>query len=160
MRRLVNAEVLEHSMKLQQMGAKVKVINSKLCYVNFHLDNMHIKYVYNINKNGNYFLERIKPYQMPVKEFTNEADVIEVISIDVEQFKNASNSHHVQEFIQTSETITNILKKFEDLYLYYNISTACMDKLVQKLDEFDQEIDKTKTNSERLYFKKDPETLK
>ena len=159
MRKLVNAEVLQHSMKLEQMGAKVKVINSKLCYINFYLEGIHIKYIYNINKNGNYFLERIKPYQMPVKECRDEADVVEVISIDVEQFRNAANSHHVQEFIKTSETINNIQKKFEDLYLYYNISTECMEDLVRKLDEFDKAIDNTKDSCERLYFKKEPENL-
>ena len=61
MRRFIDAEITQHTMKLQQIGAKVQVINSKLCYVNFDIGGFKIQYVYNVNKKGNYLLERIKP---------------------------------------------------------------------------------------------------
>jgi len=35
MRSIIKAEVSQHTLKLQQLGAKVNVINSTLCYVNF-----------------------------------------------------------------------------------------------------------------------------
>lgn len=159
MRKLVNAEVLEHSMKLQQMGAKVNVINSKLCYVDFDISGFKLQYVYNINKKGNYFVERIKPYALPIKEFTSETDVIEIIAIDLEQFKNAIKSHQAGKFVDTSRSLIEVLKKFEDLYLYYNISQDNMETLMAKLKEFENEIFTVKEASERLYFKKDPENL-
>lgn len=159
MRKLVNAELLEHSMKLQQMGAKINVVNSKLCYVDFDISGFSLQYVYNINKKGNYFLERIKPYPLPLKEFENESDVIEIISIDLEQFKNAIKSHQSGEFIDCGRKIINVTKKFEDLYLYYNISHDNMDKLLTKLIEFENVIKEIRDDSKRLYFKKDPENL-
>lgn len=159
MRRLINAEVLEHTMKLQQMGAKVSTINSKLCYVDFDLSGFKLQYVYNINKKGNYFLERIQPYSLPVKEFESELDVIEIIGIDVEQFKNALKSHHAGEFVDTGRALITVLKKFEDLYLYYNIPTESMNCLMGKLKEFETEITNVKITAERLYFKKDPDNL-
>ncbi len=159
MRKLVNAEVLEQSMKLQQMGAKVEVINSKLCYVNFDVSGFNLQYVYNINKKGSYFLERIKPYPLPLKVYESEQDLVEVIAIDVEQFKNAVRSHHSSEFIDTGRNLIDVLKMFEDLYLYYNISTEDMNGLKNHLSDFSSEIKKIKEKSERLYFKKEPDNL-
>lgn len=159
MRKLVNAEVLEQTMKLQQLGAKVNVINSKLCYVMFDISGFTLEYVYNVNKKGNYFLERIKPYPLALKEFTCENDVVDIISIDVEQFKNAAISHHSGEFVDTGRKLTKVLKKFEDLFLYYNISTENMELLIEKLKDFDDELDKVKDKSKRLYFKKNPDNL-
>lgn len=159
MRKLVNAEVLEHTMKLQQMGAIVNVINSKLCYVDFDISGFKLRYVYNINKKGNYFIERIKPYPLPLKEFENEMDVIEIITIDIEQFKNAIKSHHSAEFIESSREMVRIMKKFEDLYLYYNISAENIESFMSELHVVEKKIDAMKDESERLYFKKDPDNL-
>ena len=78
MRKYVNAEVMQHTMKLQQMGAKVNVVNSKLCYVRFDLSGFIVSYSYNVNSKGKYFLERIKPYPLPLKVFDKEEDVIEI----------------------------------------------------------------------------------
>lgn len=159
MRKLINAEVLEHSMKLQQMGGKVNIVNSKLCYVDFDISGFTLQYVYNINKKGNYFLERIKPYPLPLKEFESENDVVEIISIDLEQFKNAIRSHHSSEFVDTGRAINAVLKKFEDLYLYYNISSEHLGELTTHLKDLENIISKVKDESERLYFKKDPDHL-
>lgn len=159
MRKLINAEVLEHSMKLQQMGGQVNIINSKLCYVDFDISGFQLQYVYNINKKGNYFLERIKPYPLPLKEFENENDVVDIIAVDLEQFKNAIRSHHSSEFVDTGRLLIEVLKKFEDLYLYYNISTDNMQAMMEQLREFKGQLGKVKAESERLYFKKDPDNL-
>lgn len=159
MRKLINAEALEHSMKLQQMGGKVNMINSKLCYVDFDISGFKLQYVYNINKKGNYFVERIKPYPLALKEFESENDVIDIISIDLEQFKNAIKSHHSSEFVDTGRKLVDVLKKFEDLYLYYNISSENISGLMEKLTELENHIKDVKDGSERLYFKKDPDHL-
>lgn len=159
MRKLINAEALEHSMKLQQMGGKVNIINSKLCYVNFDVSGLELQYVYNINKKGNYFIERIKPYPLAFKEFSCENDVIETISIDLDQFKNAVKSHHSEDFVCTGRNIISVLKKFEDLYLYFNISSDHMEELTEKLGELEDCIKKVKDDSKRLYFKKEPDHL-
>ncbi|MBN2795150.1 MAG: hypothetical protein JXR88_07075 [Clostridia bacterium] len=159
MRKLINAEVLEHSMKLQQMGGKINIVNSKLCYVSFDISGFELMYVYNINKKGNYFLERIKPYPLPLKEFESENDVVDIIAIDLEQFKNAIKSHHSSEFVDAGRMLIEVLKKFEDLYLYYNISTEHMNEMMNQLNKFAEQIKQVKSESERLYFKKEPENL-
>ena len=101
----------------------------------------------------------MQPYPLALKEFENESDVIEIIAIDLEQFKNAIRSHQSGEFIDCGRNIIKVTKKFEDLYLYYNISHDNMEKLMGKLDEFENVIKEIKSESERLYFKKEPENL-
>jgi hypothetical protein len=159
MRKILNAEIMQQTLKLQQMGAKVKVINSKLCYVSFDISGFTIQYVYNVNSKGNYFLERIKPYPLPLKEFEDEQDVIDIIEVDVEQFKNALKSHNIDHFIDVSRSLNQTMKKFEDLFLYYNIPNEDVKNILDKIHTFEEELDKMKETSERLYFKKDPENL-
>ncbi len=159
MRKLINAEVMTHTLKLQQMGAKVHVVNSKLCYVNFDIAGFQIQYVYNVNSKGNYFLERIKPYPLPLKEFETEQDIIDIIDIDVEQFKNALRSHNIENFINLSRELNSAMKKFEDLFLYYNIPADELEKMLNKIKSFEDEIEEVKQKTERLYFRKDPDNL-
>lgn len=159
MRKLINAEVLEHSMLLQQMGGKINVVNSKLCYVSFDVSGFQLLYVYNINKKGNYFLERIKPYPLPLKEFESEDHVIELIKIDLDQFKNAIKSHNSSEFVDTGREIVDVLKCFEDLYLYYNVASDDLASLMSKIEGFKSEIRRVKDQSQRLYFEKEPDHL-
>ncbi len=159
MRKMINAEIMQQTLKLQQMGAKIKVINSKLCYVSFDISGFTIQYVYNVNSKGNYFLERIKPYPLPLKEFEDEQDVIDIIEIDIEQFKNALKSHNIEHFIEISRSLNHTLKKFEDLFLYYNIPGTEINNILEKIQVFEKDIEEVKGKSERLYFKKDPENL-
>ncbi len=159
MRKYVNAEVMQHTMKLQQMGAKVNVVNSKLCYVRFDLSGFIVSYSYNVNSKGKYFLERIKPYPLPLKVFDKEEDVIEIIRIDMEQFKNAICSHNINDFIDISRHLNIHLKKFEDLFLYYNIPSEEVKILIEHLENIDEDIDRIKAKSERLYFVKEPDNL-
>ena len=152
----MNAEIMEHDFKLRQMGADVYVVNSKMCYVLFMVGRHEVSYVYNINTKGRYFLERIKPYPLPLREFESEADVIEVIEIDLEQFKNASNSHNIDTFIDINKRFNMSLKKFEDLFLYFNVSKETADQIQEHLDDIDNLIEETKSTANRIYFKKNP----
>lgn len=155
MRNLINAEIMQQTMRLHQMGAKVQVINSKLCYVSFDIGGFNIQYVYNVNAKGNYFLERIKPYPLPLKEFESEQDVIDVIEIDIEQFRNALRSHNIEEFIEFSRMLNRTLREFEELFLNYNIPKDGLDSLINKSNEMYQDIDDLKGKSKKLIFKKD-----
>lgn len=159
MGRMLDAELTIQTMKLRQMGAKIKTINSKMCYVKFDLSGFEVAYVYNINKDGHYFLERIKPYPLAIKEFYDEEQVIEIIEIDLEQFKNAIKSHNIQSFIDINRKLHQSIKKFEDLFLYYNVSPEKCDQIVAMMDHLDEVIATSKSESERLYFRKDPEHL-
>ena len=69
-------EAEQHEMKLRQMGGEVLQLSAKCCYVRFHIGEFKLSYVYNINRSNRYFLERLKPYPLPLKEYENEDDVI------------------------------------------------------------------------------------
>lgn len=159
MRKLINAEVMQHSMKLQQMGAKVNVVNSKLCYVTFDVCGFAVSYAYNVNAKDKYFLERIKPYPLALKVFDREEDVIEIIRIDLEQFKNAIKSHNINDFIDISRHLSTQLKQFEDLFLYYNIPNEEIKTLIGHLENIDEDIERIKGKAERLCFVKEPDNL-
>ena len=159
MKKFVDAEVMQHSFKLQQMGAKVNVINSKLCYVRFDVSGFKIEYVYNVNAKGKYFLERIKPYPLALKEFEREEDVVQIIEIDLNQFKSAIKSHNINSFIDISRKLNKTLKKFEDLFLYYNVPAGEIETLINNLNKFDDNIEGIREKSTRIFFDKDPENL-
>ncbi len=159
MRGLMNAEVMANTMKLKQLGAKIETINSKMSYVRFDIDGVKLEYVYNLNKKGKYFLERTRPYARPLRTFETEEDLVKLIEIDREQFVNMMNSKHADEFFELLKTMTNLVKKVEDLILYYNIPTKDIDILDNEMKKIQNEIDKIKDESERVYFKKDPEHI-
>lgn len=156
----INAEIMQQSMKLKQMGADVTVINSKLCYISFDLSGFKVSYVYNVNKKGRYFLERIKPYPLPLREFDNEDDVIDIINIDLSQFKNAIKSHNIDRFITIARKLDNVFHKFEDLFLYYNLPEEETKRLYEEILAFEADMERIKEDSERICFDKDPEYLK
>ncbi len=159
MRKMIDAEVRFNSMKLRQMGGIVEEIKSKMCYVKFDVEGMRVSYVYNVNKRGNYFLERVKPYPAPIREYDEEDQIVDVIKTDLEQFKNASKSHNFNGFIEINKKMSETLKKFEDLFLYYNVPEEENRLIYNKLLEIEAEIEKTKRSVERVYHKKDPENL-
>ena len=160
MRQLINAEVMTQTLKLQQMGAKVHVIDSKLCYVNFDIGGFQIQYVYNVNREGNYFLERIKPYPLPLKAYESEQDVVDIIDIDIEQFKNALKSHNIETFVNLNRALNKAMKKFEDLFLYYNVPGEDVAKMFDRIQQFETDLETIKDKSDRLYFRKEPDNLK
>ncbi|MDF2521020.1 MAG: hypothetical protein K0R84_1648 [Clostridia bacterium] len=156
----LNVEASQHEMKLIQMGAAVEQVNSKTCYVRFVIDNIPVEYVYNINKKNKYFLERIKPYPLPLKTFENEADIVDIIYIDIKQFKNAVKSRNIDSFVGINKELNYTIKKFEDLFLYYNVPSLETEKIMNKIKEINDIIINTKETSERLFFEKEPEHLR
>lgn len=159
MKKFIDSQADQHEMKLVQMGATVYQVNSKLCYVKFEVDNIEIAYVYSINKKNRYFLERIKPYPLPIRDFEKEADVVKVIEIDIRQFCNAAKSKNIKDFIHINQELNKVIKEFEDLFLYYNVPHIETEIIIDKVQEIHDEILKTKINSERVFFEKDPDNL-
>ncbi len=156
----LGAELLQQSMKLKQMGAEVAVINSKLCYVTFDVSGFTVSYVYNVNKKGKYFLERIRPYSLPLKEFESEDDVIAIIEMDLSQFKNAIKSHNIDQFISVSRRLERVFHQFEDLFLYYNVPEDEMKRLEEEVAVFEKDIAGVKEKAQRVFHEKEPEFLK
>ncbi len=155
----LSSEASEHEMKLVQMGAKVELVNSKMCYVRFVIEGLEIEYVYNINHKNKFFLERVKPYPLALRVTDTENELIAVIEIDLAQFKNAVKSHNINSFINIGTELNKSIKKFEDLFLYYNLPKEECDVLQSKIDDLLEYIYKAKEHSERIFFEKEPENL-
>ena len=154
MRKIITtAEVSENTIKLQQMGAKVQVITSTMCYVNFDLDGVTLQYVYNLNKRGNYFLERTKPYPLAIEEFEHESDVVKIISKDLQKFKNAMKSPHIDKFITIAKEISSTFTAFEDTFLNYSIPDEKVDKIYKKILALRMEIEVIQDIAKELYGK-------
>lgn len=156
----LNVEASQHEMKLIQMGAKVEQINSKMCYVKFMVEGIPVEYVYNLNKKNKYFLERIKPYPLAIKSYENISDLVDVIEIDLKQFRNAVKSRNIESFVDINKELITSIKLFEDLFLYYNVPSAEIEALKNKVAEIQGIIAKTKDIAERVFFEKDPDNLK
>lgn len=159
MQKYINSEASQHEMKLRQLGAKVEKVSGKTLFVEFLVNGVEISYTYNINKKGKYFLERIKPYPLPIKEFDTEDDVIDLIDIDIKQFSNAVKSKNIITFIEISKQLNRLNKEFEDLYLYYNIPKEKMRSIMGKLHAIHEEIIETKECCDRVFYGKDPENI-
>lgn len=149
----------QHEMVLKQMGGEVLQLPSKCCYVRFQIGDFRLSYVYNINKSNRYFLERLKPYPLPLKEYENEEDVIETIKVDLEQFKNAANSKNIDSFIKINQELNQTAKAFEDLFLYFNVEKFHAESILNKIQEIKDEIKKTAEESEMIYNKSIPNYL-
>lgn len=152
-------EAEQHEMRLRQMGGEVLQLNAKCCYVRFHIADFKLSYVYNINKSNRYFLERLKPYPLPLKEYESEEDVIETIRLDLEHFQNAAHSKNINSFIKINQELNKTAKAFEDLFLYYNVGTFHTETILQKLNDIKDEIQKTVNDSERLFRDSQPSSL-
>ncbi len=160
MKKILDAELSVNTMKLEQKGGKVKIIKSKTCYVKFMVNGMKLSYVYNINKDGKFFLERVSPYPLPVREFDMEGTVVDLILFDVEQFRNASKSKNIQEFIDVSLQINKTVRSFEHLFLYYNVEKERLTELHNKLNEIKELITDVRESSERIYYDEDSPLLR
>ncbi len=154
MRKIINtAEVSENTIKLQQLGAKIQVINSTMCYVNFELDGLTLQYVYNMNRRGNYFLERTKPYPLAIAEFTSENDLVKLIKSDLQKFKNALKLPHIEKYITIAKLISTTFTSFEDTFLNYDIPDEKVDKIYKKILALNMEIDVIQELAKESYEK-------
>jgi len=160
MDKYVNSDINLHLMKLIQIGANVQVVSGKMVYVKFILDNgVELAYVYHMNKKNKYFLERIKPYPLSLKEFNTANEVIEIIQIDYKQYQNAINSKNIDEFIALNKEMHMTIKSFEDLFLYYNVDKGMLEEVHNCVRHAQKLIKEGCTKYERLFFDKDPENL-
>lgn len=152
MRSLVNSEVSQNTIKLQQMGAKVNVINSTLCYVNFDISGFILQYVYNVNHKGNYFLERTRPYPLAMQELDSEKGIVDLIKTDVEKFKNALKCHHIDSFINIARRINHTFENFEETFLNYNIPAEKVESIFEKIRELESGLEDIRNTAKKLEF--------
>ncbi|WP_425449163.1 hypothetical protein [Dethiothermospora halolimnae] len=145
--------------KLRELGCKVVKIQGVMFYVKYQLDDLKISYMYHINQDNTYYLERIKPYIVSVGDLKSEEDIVNTIKIDIEQFKNAKKSKNFKDFITVDKEISTTVRAFEDLYLYYNISKEDTRLIKDEINSVKKLLKEVKNRSKRVYHDKDPEVL-
>lgn len=146
--------------ELKKLGAKFIDIQGVMFYVKFRINNYKISYLYHLNSDNTYFLERIKPYTMAVGNYSTEEEIVDLIKVDIEQFSNAMKSKHFKNFLDIDMNISKLVRIFEDLYLYYNLDDDDIDKINGELDQLLEIFLQIKFKSERVYLKKEPDVLK
>lgn len=159
---IMSSRLIRHELckdELKKLGARVLDIQGIMFYVKFVLNGTKISYVYHLNADNTFFLERIKPYTCGIGDYATEEDVIANIKIDIEQFKNAMNSSNFESFIEVDQHISKLVRLFEDLFLYYNVSKPDLELVNIEVNKVLDIINDVQERSERVYFDKDPDVL-
>lgn len=148
--------------KLREIGCKVVNVQGVMYYVTFMLDDFKISYMYHIDidTDNTYYLERLKPYVVSAGTFESEEEVVKTIKIDIDQFKNAMQSKNFKKFIEVDTQISNTVRAFEDLFLYYNISREDTEIIKDEINKVNDMLVEVRNRSERVFYEKDPESFK
>ncbi len=123
--------------ELKRLGARVLDIQGIMFYVKFKINGTKISYVYHLNKDNTFFLERIKPYTCAIGDYDSEEDVIDTIRVDIKQFKKC---HEQFQFLNLLlKWISIFLNLFDSLKIYTYIITLArkiLIRLIPKLTKF------------------------
>ena len=111
----MNEELIQE--KLEEMNAtKIQKLDSQMYLVNFDLkEDMRISYVFNITREGKYFLQRMRPYSMVHGKFSNEYEEL------TEEIENAFLNYNVDGEI-LDELNEKMEEVFDQIYLLSDIS--------------------------------------
>ncbi|WP_026895884.1 hypothetical protein [Clostridiisalibacter paucivorans] len=145
--------------KLRDLGCEVISIQGVMFYVKCPLSELDISYVYHLNPDNTFDLERIKPYFISVGNLTTEKEVVDLISIDIKQFKNAKKSQNFNMFVDADRELANMVKAFEDLFLYYNIDKEDISLIKGEIRGLKELLLKVKSKSKRIFYDKDPDNI-
>jgi hypothetical protein len=127
-------------MLLRQMGADVKQINGLVCFVRFYLDDTELYYVYNLNADDEYFLQRVKPYPMSAGVFPDAAEIADYIEKDLRAFQNAKKSGCFETFISENRRLTALSQGLEDAFLHSNIPKSYCKAVDDGLNALEQTL--------------------
>ena len=155
--RLIRHEICKEELK--RLGARVLDIQGIMFYVKFKINSTKISYVYHLNQDNTFFLERIKPYTCAIGDYDTEEAVVDTIREDIKQFKNAMKSTNFDSFIEVDQHISKLVRLFEDLYLYYNVEKDDLKMVNEEINKVLDIINDVQERSERVYFDKDPDVL-
>lgn len=159
---IMSSRLLKHEIckeELKDAGAKVIDIQGVMFHVSFVINSKEISYMYHLKPDNTFTLERVRPYFMQIGEYEREKNIVNAIKIDIEQFRNASKSSNFDRFIKVDKHLSQLIRIFEDLYLYYNISTEDLEELDTSIDNVLDTIKAITKRSDRAFYKKEPEIL-
>lgn len=137
-------------MLLRQMGADVKQINGLVCFVRFHLDDTELYYVYNLNADDEYFLQRVKPYPMSAGVFPDAAEIADYIERDLRAFQNAKKSGCFEPFVSANRRLTALSQGLEDAFLHHGIPEPYCKAVNDGLDKLERMLADIRQNEKPL----------
>lgn len=160
---MLTSKIVLHKLYLQQlrdMGAEVIDIDGIMVCATFQFpDDFNVSYLYHRNPDNTYLLERIKPFHLHIGDYPTEEAAVENISSDIDQIKNARNSHKFGSFVDTLKLLNKVQRDFDDLFLYYNINGEDMQYVYDNVKLLSESVYKIKKRSKRIYHKTEPQSL-
>lgn len=159
---IMSSRLIRHEMckdELKDLGARVIDIQGIMFLVKFNLNSNAVTYAYHLNEDNTFYLERVKPYFLSIGDYKSEEEIVDVIKVDIEQFKNAMQSSNYNQFIDIDHHLSQLVRLFEDLYLYYNINKEDLELLDADVDNILLKIKDIMKRSARVYTKKEPDVL-
>ncbi len=132
--RYASAQQDNIDMQLRQLGATVTQIHGLLSYVRFKVGDHELYYVYNLNANNEYYLQRIKPYPMSAGVFPDSDAITEFIQMDLRAFQNAMYSGHFAEFVEINRRLIRLSQELEDAFMHSNVPDDCFRDTNERLE--------------------------
>ena len=148
--RYVAAQQDNVAMLLKQLGADVVQINGLVCFVRFWVGKEELLYVYNLNADNRYYLQRAKPYPMSAGVFPTADAIVEHIGNDLRAFQNAMRSGHYAEFVELNRRIVALAQGFERAFLRFNIGSDCFETAGQDIARLEQLLAEMETSARPL----------
>jgi hypothetical protein len=140
------------NMELKQIGAKVRSVHGIVCYISFFVANIKITYLYNINKNNDFFLQRINPYPLSVGVFKKQSDIVNFIKKDIKRFEAASQHSCFQRYIDLNLGFYESLNKMENLFIDHDMSQKNFKKLESALDSLNIAMEMIEENIDDIDY--------
>lgn len=134
----VSAQQDSIAMTLRQMGATVREIHGLVCFVRFDLNGTELFYVYNLNADDQYYLQRVKPYPMSAGVFADSTAIAEYIERDVSAFRGAVRSGQFQPFVDANQRLTALVRALETAFMHSNVPDAAFAQIGTELDTLEK----------------------
>ncbi|MCR1897677.1 hypothetical protein NSA47_01555 [Irregularibacter muris] len=116
---------------LRELGCTVDEIDNNIVYVKYYIHpesnpdtQFKLKYTYHRDNHGGFFIDRIRPYSLPLGRFETEEEIVKFILKDIELFSNAVNSNNFPEFVELGNRIETFKHSFESFFLHKNVETG------------------------------------
>lgn len=133
--------------ELRKAGCTVDEIDANLVYVKYYIYpsfnskmKFKLKYSYHRDNHGCFFLERIKPFNLPIGDFQDEEELVGYLLHDIEVYRNAVNSHKFNNFIKLGKEVDKLKNITEKLFLYKNVEVEDLNFVTLEMEEITKKI--------------------
>lgn len=140
---IMSSKLIRHEIckdDLKHLGAKFIDIEGEIYRVSFKFERIQITYVYGIDEESNFYLERIQPYILFLGNYFSEEEIVKVISSDVNQFKQMMTSTDFLTFLDINNRFSHISKTIEKRYMSARLTESEMLFIIGKIEEIYNKI--------------------